>query len=113
MGRGIGAGEVRAGLGSYWDVLFQPALRKDSVELGAQRPLCKNGEHHTFKDQGVHALKEDVQRRVHSHKVSSKAALSPPGPSACSSHHSWDFGFYCLEAPERWHFYHKNKVLRP
>lgn len=29
-------GEVRAGLGSYWDVLLQPALWKDSVELGPQ-----------------------------------------------------------------------------
>lgn len=54
-----GAGEGGA---SYWDVLLQPALWKDSVELGPQGPLRKDGEHHTFKDQGVHALKEDGQR---------------------------------------------------
>lgn len=58
---GKGSASGRSGPGSYWDVLFQPALWKDSVELGPQRPLCKYGEHHTFKDQGVHSLKEDGQ----------------------------------------------------
>lgn len=59
IGKGTGAGEGGA---SYWDVLFQPALWKDSVELGSQRPLRKDGEHHTFKDQRVHALKGDAQQ---------------------------------------------------
>lgn len=56
-------GQGRAGLGSYWDVLFQPALWEDSVELRPERPLCQDGEHHTFEDQGVHALQEDGQPR--------------------------------------------------
>lgn len=59
---GRGYREKRAGLGSYWNVLFQPTLRKDSVQLGPQRPLCKDGEHHTFKDQRIHALKQVGQK---------------------------------------------------
>lgn len=52
----------RVGQGwAHWDVLFQSALWKDSVELGPQGPLRKDGEHHTFQDQGVHALKEGQQ----------------------------------------------------
>jgi hypothetical protein len=54
-GAGAGGGGVRAegnlesrGLGSYWEILFQPAFWKDSIELGPQRPLCKDGKHHTF-----------------------------------------------------------------
>lgn len=55
-----GAGGRGRGRGApYRDVLLQSALRKDSVELGPQGPLRKDGEHHTFQDQGVHALKDD------------------------------------------------------
>lgn len=59
-GRGWGKEVPRAGQGwAHWDVLFQSALWEDSVELRPQGPLRKDGEHHTFQDQGVHALKEE------------------------------------------------------
>lgn len=76
-------GQGRAGLGSYWDVLFQPALWEDSIELGPERPLGQDGEHHTFEDQGIHALKEDGQPRGPSHE----GPEANTGASALTSRH--------------------------